>query len=209
MIGFVPAAGTNERWSGGYKEMLPIGPHTWLLDNAISQLFDAGCDTVYVGSSPEKASIHLRHLERLSITNVSIILGGGSMWETMKRFLPYAVNDTTIMMMPDTVTDLSNIAGQKDMVFGVFETFQPERFSVFDGDRIVTKPQHAPLITYQAWGIASWSKLVTRHWLDRFPDTYDEAFNEAICEFGYSTFELPFYHDFANWAAYEKYIKEH
>lgn len=207
MLGFIPAAGSNERWSGGYKEMLPIGQNTWLLDNAITQLFDAGCDTIYVGTSPEKASIHMHHLDRLSITNVSLILGGKTMWETMKRFLPYAVDDTTIMMMPDTVTSLEHIAPGGEIIFGVFETVEPERFSIFVDNKIFTKPHLLEAGRYDAWGIVSWSKQVSRYWLDNPPPTYDEAFNDAMHQFTTSRFPLPYYYDFANWNAYKQFIK--
>ena len=77
--------------------------------------------------------------------------------------------------------------------------------------RILTKP--AGLTgQWTAWGCVYWSAAVAAYWEreqslhGEYPD-YDRAFESAMREFGYGTFELDDYHDLGTWAAYASYLK--
>lgn len=212
MIGYVPAGGTNERWGGGYKEMLPIREGRWMLDNAVITLLEAGCDHVYIGTSPIKATMHMEHIRRRGIEHVSFIMAIPTMWDALKTFLPYALGEDVLMMMADTITVFDSHSMLQDwsnINLGVFATIFPEQFSVFLNDRIVTKPQDIVITkSVNAWGIVGWSDEATRLWLNAKPDGYDEAFNLAIKELSSSRFYLPYYYDFADFKSYSRYIGE-
>lgn len=209
MIGFLPTAGTNERWGAGYKELLPLGEKQWLLDNAIHSLFEVGCSEVVIATSPIKASVHMLHIQRLGIENVSFILGGNTMWETMQNYFPYSIgHQETMMMLPDTMTDISQAVSTPDSIltFGTFLTHEPERFSILVEDQFLTKP-HNLTGKYRAWGAVRWNTVVSQFWMSTRPLSYDHAFNMAMEEYHWNQFDLPFYYDFANWNEYDSYLK--
>ncbi len=209
MIGIVPCAGSNERWGSSMKELLPIGEYRWLLDTTIRSLQNAGCERIIIGSSPSKIGQHLTHVQRLGIKNISFVLGGSTMWETLFNMLPYLLSDYCLMMMPDTLTSLSGWEPtDNDIDFGLFTTDTPERFSIFDDGKIITKPKHFSGGKYQAWGVVGWSPRLSKYWLTTMPDDYDEAFSVAMISHSWGTFTLPYYYDFANWKSYSDYIKE-
>ena len=210
MIGFIPAGGTNERWGAGYKELLPISEGHWLLDNAIDCLLDAGCNRICIASSPTKIMVHHQHLLRLGyVKNVFFVMGGGTMWESIRNYLPHAT-DRTLMMMPDTLTEIPTFRpGNVDMTFGTFATEEPERFSIMQGETILTKPQNLAKGIYKAWGIVSWSREVSQFWaIQSGIKDYDLAFNLAMMRFPWTTLDLPYYHDIADWKSYRRYLSE-
>lgn len=215
MLGIIPAAGIGSRWGNYYKDLLPINSGEFLLNNAIeTAAINFGCDKVLLVTSREKIHIHANHLSthRPSIP-VSYVLtyGARDMWQGIEPALDLFPNDNMVLIMPDTIfeTDIhKNITAP--LAFGVFETQEPERFSVLHNGGIVTKNPALKKddLWYKAWGCVYWNTEVGDLWRNSDFKTYDDAFEAAIRYFGFATFDLYKYYDMANFEEYLKYIKD-
>ena len=112
--------------------------------------------------------------------------------------------------MPDTAVPqnaFDNVDPHNDFQMGLFETFETARYGVLQDDVVLNKKPNLPLPA-KAWGLLVWSERVRRFWLEGGPTNYTEAFNLAIKRYGYSTFDLEYYHDIATFDDYRKYLQK-
>lgn len=222
MIGLIPAAGSAERWGGYIKELLPIDSNTKLIDRTINILQRMGCTTLLVITNKQKIDTIVKHLDvfcQIRNIPVSYIIGGATMWKSIEKSLPFLVNDSTIMAMPDTYFTPEAecpIELESDFSLGLFNTYYPDQFSVLINGNIYTKDSsfinaenHSK--KYEAWGLAGWSQQVSKFWLEHplgfdNGDGYDRMFEKAINNFSLSTFKLKEYWDMKNFSAYKEFL---
>src|SRR5690242_18011660 len=130
MMGVIPAAGKAERFSGIYKETLPIrSGNMTCLQNAISIAVQYGADNIVVVTTPEKVSMHSHVLRNQEVPISFVLQHNEELWGAIQStFFRY---EDSLLVMPDTVFDPVE-AIYKDMEFqlGVFTTGHPERYSV-------------------------------------------------------------------------------
>lgn len=206
MIGVIPAAGKAERFSGIYKETLPVhsGTHT-CLQNAVSTAIQYGADNIVVVTTPEKVGIHT-HLLRNNEVPISFVLQrGDELWGAIQStFFRY---EDSLLVMPDTVFDpVEALYREMEFQLGVFTTGHPERYSVLKDRVIYTKPHNFPSGVYKAWGIVYWSRHVIDLWQNRTYGHYDQAFNDAIHTFKLRTFAIDNYYDLGTIGHYQEYV---
>jgi len=219
MLGIIPAAGSAKRFNGKYKEFLRLHNGAYLLDNAFLTLDHFGASNYILISNAEKIHKHATHLElfaRKYIPHTKIMLQQDytDMWQAIRLTLPY--NDVyNMLVLPDTYWTAPHVDHSmlyQDIIFGIFTTYTPERFSVIFKDTIVTKSEELQDTgVYSAWGAVIWSDYVTDFWLKQESllgayATYDDAFRDAIHQFGYSTFPINQYYDFASQEAYDQFL---
>lgn len=206
----IPAGGKATRFGGTLKELLPINatdtPLLRALQNAVIG-FDA--DEVLVISSLDKIKEHAYYVGRNMAHAAPFIrysiTTSDNLWEALDDVMP--LHDGGIVLA-DTVTFVEPQQITAPLVFGVFKTFQPERFSVIRNDTIITKQPMLNAGHSLAWGVVLWSKEVVDYWRKHQYETYDDAFRDAMRVFGYATFDLPYYYDLGSFEAYVEFLKE-
>lgn len=214
MMTILPAGGRAERFDGIYKELLPIGQGDFLLSAAIRRGQALGSDRTLVLSSADKVATHARFLARHAAGfAVNLMVRSETddhLWAALKRVIPRG--EDALLVLPDTTwTCTERIPEGAEIAFGVFRTDEPWRFSLVQGDRIVTKPADA-VGTFEAWGCVWWSARVARFWEREearrgpYPE-YDRAFEAAMREFGYGTFRIENYSDLGTWSAYASFVR--
>lgn len=208
ILGIVPAGGNSDRFGGYPKELLPIGKGQILIDRTITALNFGGAEKIVILSSAEKIGLHAKHLGTgfyYSVKRDDIL------WHSIMATFSYGA-DWNLFAMPDTyypqdVFDKPEMH-QTDFNIGTFETIYPERFGVLIDGEIRDKEKLGAGV-YTAWGVLSWSKRVFKFWLDNIADikTHTDAFNLAIKEFGYSKYNMEYYHDMASWEDYKFFVQ--
>ncbi len=215
-VGLLPAAGLSQRWGGGFcKELLPIGKERWLLDTTLQSLAHIGCTSFVLVVHPDKLpflSFHIDH--HCADLDITYVLGqGDSMWNDILRGLEVVQDEDIILRMPDTLVSLRTLIDPMPntaIKFGLFETNQPQRFSVLCNGRF-DKGMHIPVKqngeVYFAWGSVSWQKDVTGFFLKHTFTGFDEAFNAAKEHYKESYYQITRYTDFASFDDYKSYIQ--
>lgn len=215
MLGIIPAAGSATRFNGQYKEFLRLHNGAFLLDNAFRTLDQFGANEYLLISNHEKIHKHATHLqlfagEYLSKTQFMLQQDYSDMWQAIRMTLPYA-HELNMLVLPDTYWTVGpNDLDYKDIIFGTFTTNRSSQFSLVHNNTIITKPENLEG-WYHAWGTVLWYNHVADFWMRReryFGDyvTYDDAFRDAMQEFGYSTFPIDQYYDFASQEAYDTFL---
>lgn len=200
MRAILPAGGRAERFGGVMKELLPIGEGQTLLSAAIARARALGATSVAVVTSAEKAAIHERVLAGQGVD--LIVASNCGLWGALRAALR---PEPGMLILPDTVWATTATIPRAPLAFGVFETDEAWRYSVFQDGRIITKPAGAS--RGLAWGCVAWSIDTAAWWLRNGADDYDAAFNDAIPYFGCATFPITGYHDLGTWAAYRRYLE--
>lgn len=207
----IPAAGKAERFGGVLKECLPI--NTALQSSLIHTLYNADCvDTsveIVITTLPEKAKEHMTLCAQFGFSDVyfRLLHHEHDLWGSIQSGIDYEKDGG--VLLPDTITNWKDTIPQGDLIFGVFETTTPERFSVIANNVIYTKKKGSLFRkTYNAWGVVLWSREVAQYWKQLEIDHYDTAFNLAIQRFGYNTFHLDYYYDLGTFEAYTQYLKK-
>lgn len=217
----IPAAGKATRFGGTMKELLPLNatdtPLKRAIDNAVIGM-DA--DEVVIVTSKDKIWEHMNYVSRnvafhLPIQYVPQVYDRDLLGAILTGISPY--NDGGLVL-PDTVTMVDAHGFTAPLSFGVFETFEPERFSVICGGTIHTKKKLEPnecinqafTTTHRAWGVVMWSKEVAEYWIEHSDEYehYDDMFRAAMKRYGYGTFDLPYYYDLGSFDTYVAYLKE-
>jgi choline kinase len=217
MLGVIAAAGEGSRWGRFEKELLPIGPEQWLIDNSLEAMRLAGARRICLVSSPAKIHTHANHFMKEKYRRYDIFYviqrERTDIWGAIKESFPFA-EDLNLFAMPDTLFDpqcfrtLLARAAPPPFSLGTFDTQRPERFGVLHGGRVVNKSTDLPAAQYSAWGTLVWSREVVDAWLADDPRDYTLAINRAIERFGHGTFPLNYYYDFAAWADYKRWLGE-
>lgn len=203
----IPAAGKSIRFGGVLKELLPISaiktPLEQAVDNALTGLH---ADSVVIITNAEKIGAHTAHVSKSALySSVDYrIQVGHELWSAIKTGLEATDG---ALVLPDTVTCINSAhIPDAPIVFGVFKTTEASRFSVIANDTIYTKQRLDGV--QRAWGIVLWNSEVAQYWLEHNYVHYDDAFRAAMNEYGYKTFDLPYYYDFGTFSAYAQYLKE-
>lgn len=217
--GIILAAGMASRFSGVYKDLLPTdsgpGDMNCVIDHGFAALSHWGADRYIVTTNPTKIHEHTRHFGRRKFAANTIALVpmySGEMFNSLQSALSFA-SERNAMVMADTIFNYDAIPVNitAPLSFGVFRTYEPERFSVFyTNDRqqtyLVTKPVNLKG-EFKAWGCVLFNLEVAEYWRGLSPDLpYDEAFNLAMNRYGYATFDLEYYYDLANFEKYREYV---
>jgi dTDP-glucose pyrophosphorylase len=209
LLGIVPAAGEGLRWGGYFKELLPINDKKWLIDETINSMKLAGTTKFLVISNESKIGTHVKHLNKFKDINIyfSIQKHQKDIWGAIMESFPLA-EEYNLFSMPDTYIPRNSFIYpfEKDFYLGVFKTKNTERFGILYNGLVVNK-EKLPNSLYNAWGILVWSKNCVNFWLKENPETYTEAINIAIDNFGLNTFNIDFYYDFASWKDYKDFLK--
>ena len=216
MLGIIPCAGEGSRWGRFHKELLPIGPEVWLIDNCLESMKLAGVRKFCIITSANKVHTHTQHFLKEKYNNCDIFYvvqkEQSDIWGAIKESLPYA-EEINLFAMPDTLFDKT--AMQKRIHagplaafnLGTFNTRQPERFGVLLEGRVINKAR-LPEASYSAWGAMIWNKAVVESWLRSDPRDYTRAINQAITEFGCETFDLNYYYDFSTWSDFKLWLAQ-
>lgn len=200
-LGIIPAAGRAHRFGGTLKEMLPIHEDVALIDCAYNAL--KMCGNILVVTSLPKLPIHAARLPGATFRLQQCAM---DLWGAMVESLPIS-GRRNLLAMPDTYfnQDAFDRELPADLTLGVFNTNLPERFGMLRGECIVDKQ---PGCAGKAWGVLAWSDKVAEYWWDHLKeiDTCTQALNMAIRKFGFATFDLLYFYDCANMAAYQEML---
>jgi len=215
----IPSAGKATRFGGLLKELLPLNatetPLKRAIDNAVIGM-DA--DEVVIITNKDKIWEHMNYVSRniefhLPIQYVPQVYDRDLLGAILTGISPH--NDGGLLL-PDTVTmvDAHNVTAP--LSFGLFDTYEPHRFSVVHKKTIHTKEvlpifdyEQWSKVSYKAWGTVMWSKEVAQYWIEK-SDTYehyDDMFRDAMQYFGFATFDLPYYYDLGSFDTYVEYLK--
>ncbi len=205
----IPAAGKAVRFGGILKELLPItDTETSLRRTVENALIGMDADEVRIITSIDKIHDHIRHINELyPLANISYRMQtiGLDLWGAILTGI--SNNKPGGLLLADTVTYIQpDMEITAPLVFGTFETRQPERFSVLYDNTIITKKHLEDNQSYKAWGCIMWDAQVAQFLSQLDVDHYDDAFRDAIALFGYATFDLPYYYDLGNFKAYKEYL---
>lgn len=200
MRAILPAGGRAERFGGVVKDLLPIGDGETLLSAAIARARALGADAVTVVTSAEKAALHERYLAGRDVQLV--VSSGRGLWGAVRAAL---APEPGLLILPDTVWRVVSSIPPAPLAFGVFETDEAWRYSVWVGETLVTKP--AGMTHGCAWGCVAWQAEVARWWLARDDADYDDALSVAAQQFGAARFSIADYHDMASWTHYRRYLE--
>jgi len=208
-LGIIPAAGKANRFGGVLKEMLPVYDGVTLIRRTLTALHNGGCDACVLITNREKLQAHAQHLEDWQVY-YAVQFGGRDIWSAIVETLPIH-GKVNLFAMPDTYypADIFTDFMTGDFTMGAFETTAPERFGVILENGIVNK-QEMPAGTYQAWGVLGWTDKVAKLWIDHIDhiETYTQALNMAIAEFGYHVKPMEYYYDLAAWSDYQQFIRK-
>jgi len=201
-LGIIPAAGDASRFGGVAKELLPIDDNgLTALENCVRVVGYGNSAEFMIFSTPVKAAVH----ESL-VPDAEIIVHP---FDNLAAVVAYAARTQAawyVFAMPDTVIPMLSLAREvtHDIVAGTFETDKPGRFGIFVDDHIVDKPPHGGT----AWGVWVWSWRAMQRLAGYCEQTKDltAALNLLIGEFGYDTFPLDYYVDFATFADYKEFV---
>lgn len=216
LMAVIPAGGQAIRFGGIYKELLPIGSGEFLLSNALYTAKTLGASDYVILSSKTKIQAHMDFVEQYAPEyDIKFITSNDwpELWEAIASTLVW--HRDTLLILPDTIVDIDpkqwNIPRPHNIHFrmGLFNTNQPERFSVLINNNIFTKDEKLSTSygyrNYKAWGIVQWSAEVSAY-LDMMKfNHYDGAFQAAINEYGLETFHINNYYDLGNWEAYKAF----
>lgn len=195
-LGIIPAAGNASRFGGVAKELLPISDSETLLSRTLDFLEDIPTDENIIVSNTDKGALHWR----CASGRAQIILQNDfscDLWGAIKATIPYSA-DMNYLAMPDTYTPAMSYyesLPEHDIVIGLFETTQPERYGVFTDGVIYDKDAQFKGSIRLAWGFIGWSRAVVSFWQKAEIASHTQAFNMALSAFGYKSFRMPFYFD--------------
>lgn len=217
----IPSAGRATRFGGTLKELLPLNATDTSLKRAIDNaVIGMDADEIVLVTNKDKIWEHTNYVGthigfHLPIQFVPQVYNRDLLGAILTGITPYKDGG---MVMADTVTMVDAHAITAPLSFGVFATWQPERFSVLWDNSIVTKQefydceenQRYDLPAFKAWGVVLWSKEVAAYWVQHSDEYehYDDMFRDAMYFFGYATFDLPYYYDIGTFEAYLAYLKE-
>lgn len=205
----IPAAGDAVRFGGCPKELLPISETDCSLTRAVRLARALGGEPVII-SNPHKEIFHRLALERAGLEcelRVRQNWKRKDLWGSIEFGLQNGVAGG--LLLADTVpainpaTDWKKFAGVQ-LLFGVFETREPERFSILTPDGIATKQPHPP--GNLAWGMMFWTAEVTDFLRLQETEHYDRAFEAAMKNHAWDVFKLEAYHDLGTFAAYREFL---
>lgn len=202
------AAGQSVRFNGLLKELLPTGEDREVIDHSISAAKQWGADRIIITTNPNKIAQHAKQFSKPKYQDLNIsfkVLYEGEMLDSLLLACQEATSEN-LMLMADTVFSGGIEVPKRNLAFGTFNTNTPDRYSIFDGGRIVTKPKEYTG-NYKAWGCVAFSDKVAKYWQSYMFNHYDAAFNSAISEFGYDTFDIGTYHDLGTFSRYVDYLK--
>lgn len=197
----LPSAGSAIRFRGIIKELLPISPDGMTV---LEQTIETGLryfpiDRIRVVTNPHKEHYHRRVLQGYEIEFVT--QERNELWGAIQDGL---VDDDIVMLLPDTkVIVPAPIIRTYDFMLGTFATKEPWRFSVLEGDKIHTKKNAG----IYAWGALYWSRAVSNFLMQTYALHYDDAFNEVLQYYSYTTFPITYYEDFGDVEHYLAYIR--
>lgn len=211
MIAVIPAAGDCARFRGIPKECLPDRSGIPLIESAIARANWMGCDHAVVVTSTTKSALHERLLDFHGVTIIHQADHSPGLWGAIRCTFPF--RQDSLLVLPDTVFEepVGGLRMERPMAFGLFETKNPGRFSVFQDGRILTKNDILQG-TQLAWGCVAWKKEVIDFWekrevIDEYED-YDPAFQHAAANFGFDTFDIANYRDLGTFEDYREYLTE-
>jgi len=206
-LGIIPAGGKASRFGGTMKEMLPCDEHT-LLDHCVAAMACGGATEITLLTTVDKIAIHARQLQGRHVT---YRISAGSIWASLEDLFNVSQHDRYLFAMPDTFFpyDCFDRPMDNDFTLGLFTTFMPSRFGVLHEGCIWDKYFESG--EYKAWGVLSWTKNVVEFWKKNNHSIKDftQAFNLAMDEFGYSTFDLAYYYDMASFNDYKAFMVKH
>lgn len=213
MIGLIPAAGQASRWSHYYKEFLPIGNGRVLLDNAVDVCRKQGCSQILIISNLEKIQLHVNHFKNSNDILYKIQSDfSKDFLSALETGFRYTENtDGFLLVMPDTLFSIKDefiVKEHYPISFGLFKTYHPEKFGVLIDNKISDKNKSLQdgKTIYNAWGITYFSSEASNFiCLENFY-RYEEAFSAVMKTFGYGTFELSSYIDFASYDIYKEWL---
>lgn len=216
MLGVVPCGGKADRWGGMVKELVPIGHGRWLIDQSLEAMRVAGVDRYCIVTSRAKIHTLVEHFRKEKYRDYDLFYviqrQQKDLWEAMTESFPFA-DDVNVFAMPDTVfhpeafRNLLRAGPPPPFALGVFDTETPERFGVLVDGHFVDKPQGLPPGRYPAWGTLVWRREVVEEWRRTKPADYTEAINCGVRAFGLHSFPLHYYHDFASWDFYRRWVE--
>jgi hypothetical protein len=216
MIGIIPAAGKSTRWSGQYKELLPLTNDITLLDKAISFCDEQGCESVVIITSPEKIATHAQYLSRFPFIKPPVFF---KVQDDIRPDFLGAIrcgiqhnSDSFLIVMPDTFFTMKEryVATDAPITFGLFETLHPERFGVLRDGQIEDKALGLfdGQTVFNAWGVIWMNQAVASEIYYSPFENHTSAFNYVMRKYGYETFDIYNYKDFASFQDYKEWLTD-
>jgi hypothetical protein len=213
----IPAGGKSTRFGGILKELLPISKSSTPLLHTLWMAYTNFYSDIVILSNTDKILEHVKELTRVYYHDkvyVHINHKDREVWDAIYSVIPE--NQSAGIMLPDTVTEFSfsnvfhrYVVKPDEFILGLFTTSEPNRFSIFTGNEIITKPNSLQPGNYTAWGVVFWGSDVSNFLINQYEiHDYDTAFNQAIKRFGVKTFMLDYYYDLGTFEAYIQYLKD-
>lgn len=218
--GFIPAGGMGTRWGGFMKELLPVRDGEFLINRAVEAIPAYDIYIVTNIAKIQALSLHFSmHPVKKSIRYMVQGEGfSGQLWGAWLQALDLDY-DYTYMVMPDTYLPArpfrhATIANDIELDIGFFDTLTPEKFGCIYGNRIHDKeqPPEDTSAPYRAWGCLRWTRELAELWLQLWTTSFQinshtDALNIALDRGRYRLFNLPYYHDIADFTQYQQLIK--
>jgi len=212
MLGIIPAAGKAERFSGIYKELLPVADKqlgfTSALHSAIKRVNQMGAREAIVITNEEKIAVHAHALRATAFPVSFVLQRGDELWGAISS--TFYRGEDSLLIMPDTIfTPVEQIPRTEHVIsFGTFETGHPERYSVLRNGSIYTKqPWPHQTKNASAWGCVYWRHAAVDFWKANHYNHYDQAFQAAIDAFpSYGVFSIMEYYDIGSYEQYCSYL---
>lgn len=205
MIGIIPAAGQAIRFGGILKECLPVGnPYEGgsFLRRAVISL-KSNCKDIVVVTMPEKIREHAQQVGNLY--GVSFVLQQQSELLGALRS-PQLNSEYYFMAMPDTLFPQQAWPEDFDkekFLVGLFDTTQGQRFGVWRDGQIDDKNPANRGESLKAWGLLGWPWKAMNSIRGSQLHNHTDVFNSLLEQVGYSTFDLDYYYDIADFESYK------
>ena len=184
------------------KELLPIRDGETLLTRCVDAM--SFCDATLVLTTPVKVQAHIEALAPFQ--NIVFAMSMPTLWTSIKLALAIEA-DKYYFAMPDTMFPAETLREdlEEQLVFGVFNTYHPERFGVFVNGVICDKEN----VPGKAWGTLMWGWHVRNFWNARNYQNHTDALNDALRNFGYNIEQMDYYHDFASMQDWKEWLTAH
>ncbi len=217
----IPAAGKATRFNGIHKELAPLPNGNTSLSHALDLARASAAIDIIVLTHSSKWWLHsefIRLYEKqrnIKPGLIRLVMQQDytyDLWSAIIQGL-YMQPDLKAggLILPDTITDFNPEYAQTShdgLSFGVFDTHEPQRFSIIQDEQIITKPDYLPEGIYKAWGVVLWSAIAQRRLRELSITRYDDAFQQVMDRLGHETFPLDYYYDLGTYAAYVDYTAD-
>lgn len=211
--GIIPAGGKAERFTGTIKELLPVAYNSVVLDYTVRAMIHAGVTEIIVLAATHKAQAYAQYCTKHYEKALRVVFIGSEhveLWDALSWSFKTLVHDSQWVSigLADTVVPLHAYERKEPINLGTFATNEAHRFSVVEGNRIVTKSHRFTDAPMRAWGTITLSEHVVHYINGNKYTHYDEALTDAMQNYQTNVFWLTHYDDLGDIEHYARFISE-